>query len=175
MQEQARRRRRRGWLVGAVGVLLLLSLVLPHVAVTNGPGYGRSLLLSSFYFLHVRSGTFSGAVNQPQLAVGFNVTYLGLGMHQLGLLLGAATFWSLYPDEVNRWLYRMLVIAGWLLTLSAPTVVLGRVLIDGAGVPASLGLAWLPLMISGVTITVAARRARSRIDQTWYLAKPELM
>lgn len=156
-------------------MLLLLSLVLPHVAVRDGPNYGRSLLTSSFYFLHVTSGTFGGPVDQPQLAVGFNVTYLGLAMHQLGLLFTLATFWSLYPDELNRWIHRLLVIGGWLLLLSGPTVVMGRLLIERAGVPASLGLAWLPLMLSGLAITVAARRARSRVDRTWYLSKPELM
>jgi len=175
MQQQARLRRRRGRFVVGLGLLLLLGLLLPHVSLTGEPAFGRSLLPASFYFLHVQPGAFSGAVDQPALAFGFNVTYLGLGLHQLGLLLSAATFWSLAPSDINRWIYRLLVIGGWMLLLSAPTVVLGRLLIERSGVPVSLGAAWLPVLVSGLIITVWARRSRSRIDQTWYVAKPELM
>jgi hypothetical protein len=159
----------------ALAALLLLSLVLPHVHITGGPQPGNSLLLSAYYFLNASSDDFGPPALSGRLGLGFNVVYLGLGLHQLGLLLSAASFWSLWPDEVNRHIYRLLVIGGWLLAFGAPFVLWGWYLIDTAGVPASLGWAWLPLLVSGISITVAARRAKARIDDTWYSARPELM
>ena len=37
----------------AIGLLLLLSLVLPNVTLTEVRAFGSSLLLTGFYFLHV--------------------------------------------------------------------------------------------------------------------------
>lgn len=159
----------------ALALLLFLGLVLPNVALRDDQGYGRSLLTTAFYFLHVQSGTFPQALSHAQLSFGFNVTYVGLGLHELGLLLTVATFWSFYPEEFNRWIYRLLVIGGWLLAASQPFVIAGWILMGRAGVPADLGWAWLPVLISGVAITVAARRAKFRIDNSWYLSRPELM
>jgi len=175
LRELASQRRRRGWFVLAIGVLLLLSLVLPHVTLRGVRDYGSSLLLSGFYFLHVSAAEFGPPADQAQLSLGFNVLYLGFGLHEGGLLLSAATFWSVWPDEINRWIYRLLVIGAWLLALSPPFVILGWLLIENAGVPADLGLAWITLLISGVALVLAARRAKTRIDNTWYSARPELM
>lgn len=175
VQARAKRLRRRAWLVAGVGLLLLLSLVLPHIHLPGERNFGRSLLLTGFYFLHVQPTTFGPPVNQAELAFGFNVTYLGIGLHELGLLLSVPTFWVLYPDDINRWLYRLLVIGSWLLALSVPFVFTGGLLMSQAGVPVSLGLAWLPMLLAGVVLVVATQRARRRIDKSWYMAKPELM
>lgn len=175
LREQKDRLRRRGWFVAGIGLLLLLSLVLPHVHLTEQSPFGRSLLLTGFYFLHAQAGEFPPPVDVPQLAFGLNVTYLGIGLHELGLLLSAATFWTLYPDDINRWLYRMLLVGAWLLALSVPFLLTGAVLMAQSGVAVSLGVAWLPLLASGVLLVVAALRARGRIDRTWYSAAPELM
>lgn len=172
--ELARFKRWRGWLVVVLGLLLLLSLVLPHVHLRYVREPGHSLLLTGFYFLHVSSDAFPVQV-RPQLGFGFNVLYLGLGLHEFGLLLSAFTFWSLWPNEINRWIYRMVVIGGWLLVLSTPWVIWGWYLIDTSGVPANLGVAWVATLLSGLIITVEGRRAKARIDDTWYGARPELM
>lgn len=173
--DRARRKRQRGWLVAGTGLLLLLSLVLPHVHLRDEHQPGRTLMFTQWYFLHVQPSAFSPPVDVPALALGINVTYLGLALHELGLLLVVATWWVLYPEEIHRWLYLLLVIGGWLLLLSVPLVLLGPVLVGRAGVPASVGVAWVPLLISGLVLTVAARRAKERIDNTWYLAGLELM
>jgi len=175
VEERARQKRRRGWMTLAIGLLLLLSLVLPNVTLTEVRAFGSSLLLTGFYFLHVSAAEFPPPADQNQLAFGFNVLYFGIGLHEGGLLLSVATFWSLWPDEINRWIYRGLVVGGWLLALSTPFVLWGWLLINSAGVPASIGVAWVPLLASGLWITIAARRAKSRIDNSWYAARPELM
>src|SRR6188472_2226148 len=119
MAELARQKRKRGWFVLAVGVLLFLSVVLPHVALRGQP-FGDSLFVTGFYFLHVQAATFPPQVDTAMLALGLNITYLGIALHELGLMLGATTFWILYPEEINRWLYRIMVIGGWALILSLP-------------------------------------------------------
>ncbi|MET0692484.1 MAG: hypothetical protein ABWY56_01060 [Propionibacteriaceae bacterium] len=173
MQQLADQKRKRGWYVLVIGVLLFLSLVLPHVHLDDQP-YGNSLLLTGFYFLHAQSATFVG-VDTGLLAFGFNVTYLGLALHELGLMLAATTFWVLYPQDINRWLFRSMVIGGWALMLSTPFVILGWQLMGSAGAAANLGLAWLPMLLSGIAITVMGRGARDRVDRTTYITKPELM
>jgi hypothetical protein len=175
MAELAELKRKRGWFVLAVAVLLFLSLVLPDVHLKNVPDFGHSVLLTGFYFLHSQAAAFGPAVDTSLLAAGFNIAYLGIGLHELGLLLGATTFWVLYPEDINRWLYRSMVIGGWALMLSAPFLLWGWTLMSQSGVPASPGVAWLPMLLSGLAITVAARRARDRIDRTTYITRPELM
>ncbi len=174
MAQLAEQKRKRGWFVLAIGVLLALSLVLPHVHLDSQP-YGHSLLVTGFYFLHAQSATFGHPVDTALLAFGFNVTYLGIGLHELGLMLAATTFWVLYPQDINRWLYRSMVIGGWALILATPFVLWGWSLMHRSAAPASVGLAWIPMLLSGVAITVAARRARDRVDHTTYITKPELL
>ncbi|MBA3528662.1 MAG: hypothetical protein H0T91_05020 [Propionibacteriaceae bacterium] len=160
-------------LVVAIGVLLVLSLVLPHVAV-RGAGLGRSLLPAGFYFVNVQPAAFGASVDASLLAFGFNVAYLGLGLHQFGLVLALTSFWCLYPEDINRWIWRIMVIGGWMLALSAPQVIAGRLLIGEAGVPATLGLAWVPALLSGLALIIYGRRSKDRIDRSWYVTRPEL-
>jgi hypothetical protein len=174
MAERARQKRKRGWFVLGLGILLFLSLVLPHVGLVGQP-FGRSLFLTGFYLLHAQAATFGAPVDQATLAFGFNVTYLGIGLHELGIMLAATTFWQLYPEELNRWLYRAMVIGGWALILSAPFIITGGLLMGSSGAHASVGVAWIPMLLSGVAITVAGRRARDRVDHVMYDARPELM
>jgi hypothetical protein len=168
-------RRPRSILAAVIAILLLLSLGLPHVALRQQAGYDRSLLLTAAYFVDVQPGAFGTAVNVPMLAFGFNTAYLGLALHELGLALGLVTFWVLAAEDINRWLWRMMVVGGWVLTASAPLVVLGWLLIDRAGVPVLLGIAWLPALLGGVALVVTSYRSRARIDRSWYVTGPELL
>lgn len=167
------------WRRGAglvVAILLLTSTVLPHIAL-EGAGGPRSLLPTALYFLNVDASAAVGlAVNQALLGSGFNVAYLGLGLQQLGLALAAVSVWIVFGgDEVNRWLWRMMVVAAWMLALSGPLVLLGWFLIESSGVPALLGVAWLAALAAGALLLVLARQSREHRDFTWYVTKPELM
>lgn len=166
-------RRRTAGLV--VAFLLLSSMVLPHVAVAGVPG-GRSLLPTAIYFLSVTSDSLGVPADLLVLGLGFNVTYLGLGLQEFGLALAAVSVWITFGgDEVNRWLWRMMVVAAWLLFLSAPMVVAGWLLIESSGVSALLGVAWLAALAAGGLMLVLARQSREHRDFTWYVTKPELM
>lgn len=167
-------RRRGAGLV--VAVLLLASTLLPHIAL-EGAGGGRSLLPTALYFLNVDAAAAGGlAVNQTMLGLGFNVAYLGLGLHELGLALAAVSVWIVFgADEVNRWLWVMMVVAAWMLALSGPVVLLGWFLIESSGLPALLGVAWLATLGVGALLLVLGRQSREHRDFTWYVTRPELM
>lgn len=166
------RRRGSGLLVAA---LLLASMLLPHIALVGAEG-GRSLLPTSAYFLNVTTNPLTERADQLVLGIGFNVTFLGLGLQQLGLALAAVSVWIVFgEDEVNRWLWRMMVVAAWLLFLSGPTVAIGWRFIEASGVPALLGVAWLAAFAAGGLLLVLGRQSKKHRDFTWYVSRPELM
>lgn len=174
----ARSRVLRRRLVIGLGLLLVSSLSLPTVSirgadVPNIP-FGHSLIPSALYFLDVQPAEFTG-LSTPAVAVSLNVTYLGMAMHQFGLLLTLVTFFVLAGDDINRWLWWMLAAGAWLIALGAVVCVVGWFLMTQASLPASLGFAWLPALAAGVGMIVASHRAKERIDYSWYQAKPELM
>jgi hypothetical protein len=170
----AARQLRRPRLLGTVGVgvLLLLSVALPHVAIL-GQGHGRWLLPTASFFATVQPA-YLPSDSLPALALALNVTYVGLGLQQLSQVAGVLTFWILASDDINRWLFRILLVCGWMMALSVPFVITGWSMMVAAGTPAVLGLAWLPTLLTGFGIIVGCRLSRSNIDGSWFLAKPEL-
>ncbi len=77
-------------------------------------------------------------------------------------------------NDMNRWLFRIVVILGWMLAISVPLVVNGWILMVIAGAPAILGWAWLPTLAAGLGTIIFCRRSRDRVDRDWYVARPEL-
>jgi hypothetical protein len=157
----------------AIYLLLLGGLVLPHLGII-GHGMGRSLIPAGMLFSQVQIAAIGAEFDAGLLGLGINVGYLGIGLHQLGTLLAVASVWVLATEDINRWIYRIAVVGGWLLTASAPIAALGWVLIRTSGAPGLLGLAWLPALIAGLCIIIVAWRSRERIDRSWYVTKPEL-
>lgn len=165
---------RNRWLAAIILALLLLgSLVAPHVAV-QGEGLRRSLIPSGAYFLDVQAIRFA-TTDLSTLALAFNATYLGLALHEFGLLLATFSVWSVLGDDVNRWLWWMMRIAGWLLVSSPPFITTGWALMQRSGVPAQLGIAWLLTMLGGLGLVLLAWVTRQRIDYSWFPGRPELL
>jgi hypothetical protein len=103
------------------------------------------------------------------------VTYLGMAANEVGLALGIASFWIVAAEEVGRWMRRVLMAAGWLLALSAPLVVTGYQLLESAGVPSYLGVAWVPTLVAGLIMITGGLVARKRLTSTWYWSNHELI
>lgn len=159
-------------------VMMIASMVLPHVAVQSATVVpGRSLIAASTFFLTAQAGAegFAGAVSVPAVALALNTTYFGLALQQFGLLIGAISFWGLVPEDVGRWLRRFAMVAGVALVLGASTTVLGYLQLANAGVPSLVGVAWVPTLIAGLILVVGARTARRRVVSTWFLDRPDLV
>jgi hypothetical protein len=156
----------------SIAVGLVLSLLLPNIAIAGQTG-GRWLVPTASFFLRVLPVDIPSG-NVQVVAIAVNVIYLGLAMLEFGLVLALVSFWTYPADDMNRWLYLMFMIAGLLITLSVPPVLAGYVWLQAADVPVTLGMAWLPAQLAGLGILVAGWRSRDRIDRTWFPARPEL-
>lgn len=158
-------------------VSILVSVMVPHVMVVAATIYGgRSLLSVSRFFLSATPGGegFAGGTSYGAIGFGLSVTYLGLALHQIGAVMGLATFWVLIVEDVGRWVRRFAMAAGVLLTLSSATVVAGYQQLEIARVPTLLGIAWLPTLVAGVTLMIGAKLAKARLSSTWFLERPEI-
>lgn len=178
VEKERRKRSFRLRLVPTVFLLFLMagSVFLPQVGVMGAENFGRSLLRASNFFLKAdpHAAAFAG-LDPALVATGINVTYLGMAANQVGLALGIASFWVVAAEEVGRWMRRVLMAAGWLLALSAPLVVTGYWLLESAGVPSYLGVAWVPTLVAGLIMIAAGLAARKRLTSTWYWSNPELI
>lgn len=180
MTEEARERRRRGYqrrgvVCALVFVLLVVSMLVPHIGVQAADGVGRSMFPASRFFLFadITSGGFGFDLEPVAAASGINLAYYGLSFQHVGLVLGFFTFWSLAAESVGRWTRRGLLIAGWLLALSAPVLLSAYRLLESGGIPAYLGWAWAVCLVTGIIMILGARVAKDRLDSTWYWARPE--
>ena len=180
MTEEARERRRRGYqrrgiVCAVVFVLLVASMLVPHIGAEGADGFGRSMFPASQFFLFadITSGGFGFELEPVAAASGINLAYYGLSFQHVGLVLGFFTFWSLAAESVGRWTRRGLLIAGWLLALSAPVVLSAHRLLEAGGIPAYLGSAWAVCLVAGIIMILGARAAKDRLDSTWYWARPE--
>lgn len=181
LSEEARQRRRRGYLRrGAVCALVLglmvASTLVPHIGVKAADGlFGRSLFPASYFFLFADadSAGIGSNVDVPGTSAGLNLAYYGLSLQHVGLLLGVFTVWGLALENVGRWTRRGLLLAGWFFALSAPVIMTAYRVLESAGVASYLGVGWAVSLVTGVIMIIGARVARARLDSTWYWARPE--
>lgn len=106
---------------------------------------------------------YSGA-DPDALGLWLNVFSVALTLQQVGVVVAVVTSVALLMDEINRFLYWPLHLAGWLLALSAVPLWLGAVRLGAEGVDLRLGPAWVAFLLSGVVLVVVTLRARGRID-----------
>jgi hypothetical protein len=156
---------------------MIASVVLPTITVVSAEYYGRWLLRVQFFFLKAdASGSgWSDATDRTAVAAGINAAYFGLAAQEAGLVLSAFSIWALLTEGVGRWVRRGALIAGWLLIISAPLVIIGWRLLNAAGVPTDLGVASLFSLAAGLIMVLGARAAKKRLDSTWYWSNPDLI
>lgn len=174
------RRKRDARIRGAITIVtaacMIASVVLPHITVVSAEYYGRSLLRVQYLFLKADATASGWGGSDPAtVTAGINAAYFGLAAQEVGLILSAFSIWALLTEGVGRWVRRIALVAGWLLTISAPLVITGWRLLNGAGVPTKLGVACLFALAAGLIMIVGARVAKARLDSTWYWSKPDLI
>lgn len=172
-----RRRRgyqRRGVVCGLAVVLMLMSVLLPHVAVADFHAYGRSLLPASRFFIKAQADApYFVGYDPTAVSAGLNVTYVGLAAHQVGLLFALFSTWALAAETLGVWVRRILLLASWFLSLSAVITITGYQLLASSGVPTLLGSAWVFALLGGLVLILGGMEARKRVDQTTYIAALE--
>lgn len=169
---------RRGAVAALVLILMIASVLLPHVAVLEATAVpGRSLLPASNFFLNAQAGAdgFAGGTSVSAVALALNTTYLGLALQQIGLLLGLVSAWGLIPEDVGRWIRRFALAAGVALVLGSSTTMWGYMQLVDAGIPSLAGIAWLPTLLAGLILVFSARAARRRVVSTWFWDRPGLV
>lgn len=93
-----------------------------------------------------------------------NVFSMGLTLQQVGVVVALVTLVALLMDEINKFLFWPLHLAGWVLTLTTVPLWLGAVRLADLGVDVRLGPAWVTLLGAGVLLLVLTFRARTRVD-----------
>lgn len=162
----------RVWGTLGLGVLMVFSALLPGIMLV-GSTAGRWLLPTADFFLKVDARSVPST--DPGLVdLGLNITYLGLALNQGGIFLAVLTLWTLATSDMNKWLYRLVVILGWMLAISVPLVLNGWFLLSQAGAAVEFGYAWIATLAAGLGTIFACRRARERVDGDWFAARPEL-
>ena len=178
LAERRRGFQRRGVLAGVAFALIVVSGLVPHIGVVGAPiSPGRSLIGASRFFLTANpnaDGFHTETASVATVGFGISMSYLGLALHQIGLLAGLASFWVLLVEDVGRWIRRLAMVAGVFLLISSATVVFGYQVLRSAGIPSTLGVAWILALLAGLVLTIGAWAARRRLVSTWYWERPEI-
>lgn len=93
-----------------------------------------------------------------------NVFSIALTLQQVAVVVALVTLVALLMDEINKFFFWPLHLAGWALVLATVLLWLGRVQVGRLGVELSLGPGWVPLVVAGALVLVFTFWARSRID-----------
>ena len=158
--------------VGTLLLLLVLGAVLPYVTL----GYidpaselvrPTERLLGAGDLLGGLDPTYLPGYSpalRSQLNLALNLAAAGPGIQQVASLVAAVACWGLFADEINKFFFWPLHLAGWILALGPVPLLIGLSMLRSAGVVVGLGPGWVPLALAGVVVLVSTFRARSRLD-----------
>lgn len=161
--------RDRLWPVVASVVLVVVGAAVPYLRLryldfTVEPVDARLSLLPAATLVRGIDPQWLPSDAIERLPLALNVLNLGVAMHQIGGVLAVLCGWALFADEINKFLWWPLHVAGWLLALAVVPLLLGLRLLQGAGVDIDLTAAWVPLTLAGLVVLVATIGSRGRID-----------
>lgn len=95
---------------------------------------------------------------------GIDLLQLGATMQEVGLVAAIITISCIVMNEINKFFWWPMIIAGFLLALGPISFFIGAHLMSGARVSLSVGFGWVPLLVVGLFVIVVALRSRSRMD-----------
>ena len=129
----------------------------------------RWLVPTAQFFLGVQA-PYVPANDPGMVDLALNITYLGLALNEGGACLAVLTLWTMATNDMNRWLFRIVVILGWMLAISVPLVLNGWIMMldrRGAG-HSRLGMAADARRRTAVRSSSAdARAIGSTVIGTW--------
>ena len=158
--------------VAAIVVLIVLGVVLPFVTITyvndaSESVVGRERLIGA--------GDLIGGIDPTYLpgyaitlrsafTLGLNVVSFGIGLQQIGSIVAVATVVGQFFDEINKFLWWPLHLAGYLLVLAPVPLFIGVHLLQLQKIPVHIGPAWVPAALAGALALVMTFRSWKRID-----------
>jgi hypothetical protein len=158
--------------VAAIVVLIVLGVVLPFVTITyvndaSESVVGRERLTGA--------GDLIGGIDPTYLpgyvialrdafTLGLNVVSFGIGLQQIGSIVAVATVVGQFFDEINKFLWWPLHLAGYLLVLAPVPLFVGVHLLQVQKIPIQIGPAWVPAALAGALALVMTFRSWKRID-----------
>jgi hypothetical protein len=155
-----------------VVVVLIIGIPLPYLTLgyedfASQPVRPTLALWPMAALMRVLSLTYlpaSADVGPDTLQRGVDFLTLGSTAHQVGLVVVILTIWGLFMDEINKFLWWPLHLAGWILVLGTVALWVGLLIFHSAGVDAQLGPGWVPFLLAGIAVLVLTFGSRSRID-----------
>jgi hypothetical protein len=108
--------------------------------------------------------TAGPGVSQDALSHALDFVLLGATLQQVGMVVAILTVIGLSMDEINKFLWWPLHLAGWCLALGPIALFIGTARWRSLGVDVVVGPGWVPLALDGVLVLVLTFRSWSRID-----------
>ena len=153
-------------------VLIILGVALPYLTITyineaSESVVGRERLAGA--------GDLIGGIDPTYLpgylitlrdsfTLGLNVVSFGIGLQQIGSIVAVATVVGQFFDEINKFFWWPLHLAGYLLVLSPVPLFIGVHLLQEQRIPIQIGPSWVPAVLAGVIALVMTFRSWKRID-----------
>ena len=106
----------------------------------------------------------SDRLSQDALQPGIDLIHLGARAQEAGLIVAILTAIGLCMDEVSKFVWWPLHLAGWVLALGAVALLVGVRMLAGTGTDVHAWLGWLPLALAGVAAVVFTFRSHGRLD-----------
>ena len=158
--------------VGGILLLLVLGAALPYITLgyidpTSEPIRTTERLWGAGDLLGGLDPTYLPGYTpqlRSQLDLALNLAAAGPGIQQVATVVAAVACWGLFADEINKFFWWSLHLAGYPLVLAAVPLLLGRRLLVAEGIEVDLGPAWIASVLAGGLILVATFRSRRRID-----------
>ncbi|MDF2746408.1 MAG: hypothetical protein K0S98_692 [Propionibacteriaceae bacterium] len=108
---------------------------------------------------------YSPGEKAQQIVLALNVMSAGPSLHQIGAVVAIITVACLFQNEINKWWWWPLHLAGWLLAVAFIPLLVGAALLSLQQVEYTVLPAWVMLTGAGVVVLVCTFKSRHRIDR----------
>ena len=108
---------------------------------------------------------YSPGEKAQQIRLALNVMSAGPSLHQIGAVLSIITVACLFQNEINKFWWWPLHLAGWLLAVAFVPLLVGAALLSLQEVEFTLLPAWVMLTGAGVVVLACTFKSRHRIDR----------
>lgn len=154
-------------------VVGLLGCLLPYLTITSLNAQIEQVTVTQRLWGSAALARTLDPTDMPSFYTGADANALGqwlntfsiaLTLQQVGVVVALVTLVALLMDEINKFFFWPLHLAGWVLVIATVLLWLGAARLGRLGVELSLGPGWIPLLVAGALVLVFTFRARTRID-----------